>query len=300
MPSFRDFELDETQVAPVIYVGQLQKTTDHGVVIPSLITAELERFLADFNRFMEVDWQPYYRLDAYFDEQSLTVLEVNAAFVDGWGTALNLARSAGIGVDADKLQFPKHFAYFESNYLPELTLFAQELENLESCPFQIHRNIPDILDDIYVYARLNSTRPIVLPHRGAWLDNKLNLALFSRQWHSELVKSPRHYFIDGDDWGDIPETTVLKFCDKGSLECQRARWSVSFGKPTGKAPFIKQCYAERKLLAQDFIAPTQKSGHNCQLVILAIGNQPITGYVQYSYNQIINDNSIHGPLLIEN
>jgi hypothetical protein len=97
---------------------------------------------------------------------------------------------------------------------------------------------------------------------------------------------------------EVPKEVVLKFCDKNSSECERARQSVLFGKPSGKAPFIKRCYNAETLLGQEVIQPTRENDRSCQLIIFAIGDEPITGYVQYGWGQIINDNSVHGPLRI--
>lgn len=38
---------------------------------------------------------------------------------------------------------------------------------------------------------------------------------------------------------------------------------------------------------------------NTQLILLTAGSTPVTGYVQFSRKEIINDNSVHGPLWIE-
>jgi len=113
-----------------------------------------------------------------------------------------------------------------------------------------------------------------------------------------LIKIPRHYINRFDAWGEIPQEVVLKFCDKESVECRRAGQSVMFGKPSGKAPFISRCYRAETLLGQERIFPASQDRANCQLIIFAIGNEPITGYVQYDWRRIINDDSIHGPLQI--
>ena len=207
----------------------------------------------------------------------------------------------GIEIDPTCFDFPHQLATIDDAYLPELILFATELlhRNLEPrimCPWPLGQFASQ---PTYVYGRIGSKdQPHVFPYDGRWLDNKLNLGLFSQIWGGHLVKVPPHYISRFEAWGEIPREVILKFCDKGSKACARARQSVIFNKPSGKAPFLKRCYKVETLLAQSIVRPTKLDGNNCQLIILAIGDKPITGYVQYSQNDIINDNSIHGPLQI--
>lgn len=301
--SFLDFKMDQSVVAPVIYGDKPHYTTNCGVVLGKEITTELRHFLSEFNVSVGIEQTPYYRIDAYFDGESLWILEINASFVDGWGTALNLSRTASIWVDQEKLLFPKHLGYTNSIYLPELELFASELairglaeHTITGCVHPQNNSF----EPMYVYGRVGSTsQPNIFPYDGIRLDNKMNLGLFSRIWNSDVVKIPRHYINRFCPWEEIPEKVVLKFCDKDSAECNRANQSVLFGKPEGKAPFLKRCYRSEVLIAQDIIQPSKQNDDWCQLVILVIGNEPITGYVQYSRHRIINDNSTHGPLQIE-
>jgi hypothetical protein len=294
---FSDFNMDQSIVAPIIYDKNRHFTTNRGVVISHEIRQELKRFLSDFNIAVGTEQTPYYRIDAYFNEDALWLIEINASFVDGWGTALNLARASGINVNPRLLAFPKKFASKSRLYLPELELFVLELAHLGLHDYEICDLIHHDIDPIYVYGRVGTkNEPHILPYDGLRLDNKLNLGVFSREWTSNLVKIPRHYISRFDSWENIPQEVVLKFCDKGSEECQRAGHSVLFNKPPGKAPFIKRCYNNETLIAQDVIQAAKQDENNCQLIIFAIGNEPITGYVQYSRNRIINDNSTHGPL----
>lgn len=294
---FFDFEMDKSIVAPIIYGENPQSTTNRGVIIPRETKQELKTFLSGFNTYVGTEQIPYYRIDAYFVERTLWILEINASFVDGWGTALNLARASGIKVDPAPLIFPKRFVSVSKEYLPELNLFVAELSALNLKGHSVCENSNGI-DLIYVYGRIRAKNRQILPYDGLRLDNKINLGLFSREWNGNLVKVPRHYINRFESWEDIPLEVALKFCDKGSHECEQARQSVMFNKPLGRAPFIKQCYKEEKLLAQDIVCSTKQGGDNCQLIILAIGNEPITGYVQYSRKKIINDNSTHGPMRI--
>jgi len=296
---FSEFNLNQSTVAPIIYSTSKHRTTNRGIIISGDIRQELKSFLSLFNAFIGVEKIPHYRIDAYFNEQSLWILEINASFVDGWGTALNLARSSGISIDPKLLIFPKKFATKNSAYLPELKLFISELAALGINDCKICDWNKNSIDPIYIYGRVGSkNQPNVLPYDGLRLDNKINLGIFGRTWNGEFIKTPHHYMGRFEQWETIPKEVVLKFCDKDSLECKRARQSVMFYKPSGKAPFLKRCYRAETLLAQDVVRPTKQDRNNCQLIILAVGDEPITGYVQYSWNEIINDNSTHGPLLI--
>jgi hypothetical protein len=297
MISFVDFPMDKSVVAPVIYGASPHYSTNKGVVISQEVTQELRRFLSCFNASVGVDTTPYYRIDAYFDEKSLWILEVNAAFVDGWGTALNLCRACGISLDSTPYVFPKWFACEEDIYLPELELFVSELNYLGMHDHEIRRWDGNGVDPIYVYGRAGSCdKPNLRPFDGVRLDNKLHLGNLSLDWRSDIVRIPCHHFHRLHPWEDVPIDVVLKFCEKGGEESLASRQSVIFQKPGGKAPFLKRCYKAETLLAQETIQPARQRGNNCQIVLLSIGNQPLTGYVQYSQKNVINDNSIHGPL----
>ncbi|MDO8529671.1 MAG: hypothetical protein Q7S18_03310 [bacterium] len=298
---FCNFDMDQSVVAPVIYGNNLHQTTNRGIELSQGVREELRCFLSGFGASASVERTPYYRIDAYFDEDTMWILEINASFVDGWGTALNLARASGIQVDPNRLIFPEQFATKAGVYLPELELFANELNALglpkrTICDWPLNGTASK---PTYVYGRVGTKEePLILPYDGLRLDNKLNLGQFSQTWDGMLVRTPKHYMSRFQPWEEVPKDVVLKFCDKNSPECERARHSVLFGKPSGKAPFIKRCYNAETLLAQEVIQPAKENDRNCQLIIFAVGDEPVTGYVQYGWGQIINDNSVHGPLRI--
>ena len=294
---FFNFAMNNATLAPVVYKTAPHQTTNRGVMVSSEIIQEIRTFLKEFNAWLGINHTPYYRIDAYFDDEKLYILELNAAFVDGWGTALNLARASNISIDSQKLVFPEIFTTPNKDYLPELTLLINELSLLGIKGVICEWN-GEITRPTYVYGRIPKSQPCILPRDGIQLDNKLNLGLFSKLWKGKNVVIPRHFIGRFNEWEHIPQNVVLKFCDKESVECLRARHSVIFGKPSGKAPFLKRCYRTEILLAQGHIQPMKKSRGNCQLVILTIGDEPITGYVQYSQSDMINDNSVHGPLYI--
>lgn len=237
-------------------------------------------------------------MDIYPNEGKLEVIEVNTAFVDGWGIALNLSRAAGQPLDASDI-FPSKFLTTESQYRPELQLLigelaigAVEIEDLSGCD-----------DPVYVYGRVTDPPENVLPRRGKEFDDKRLLAEFSRTWDSSIVTTPKSYSVEqGDTWQDVPDDVYIKFVDKSSDESEKARFSVKKGKPTGKAPFLKRAFNEGKLIAQDTIPEywqeIQETQKATQLVVLNQGNF-LTGYVQYGNGCIINDNSVHAPLLFK-
>lgn len=320
----KKFKVDENVVAPVIYGDQPHQICRKGYVLSSALRDELRIFLTHYNNFVGVEQTPYYRIDAYAQVYGgdshtpapvnhLDILEINASFVDGWGTALNLARASGIAIHPRELVFPKHLATMNSIYRPELDLFVAELAALGQTDHRIVEWSPEPSEPTYVYGRVGSREtPTIIPYDGIRLDNKLNLARFGNvKWlWREGVRIPKHFIGETHEWADIPATAVLKFCDKGSDECLRTRTSVIFGKPQGNAPALKRFFREGKLLAQ---VRVQEDRHhflegdflehramflNAQIVILAIGNEPVTGYVQYSPKMLINDNSYHGPLQI--
>jgi hypothetical protein len=107
---FCNFDMDPSIVAPVIYGKNPHQTTSRGIELSQGVSDELRRFLSGFSASAGVEQTPYYRIDAYFDEDTLWILEINASFVDGWGTALNLARASGIQINHGRLIFPDQFA----------------------------------------------------------------------------------------------------------------------------------------------------------------------------------------------
>ena len=304
----RRFNLDASLVAPVIYGQQPHRVTNLGITISSDIRSELELLLAQYGKAIMAPRPAYYRFDCYFDATKLWVLEINTAFVDGWGTALILSRAANIHVNTEPLKvFPNAIATTDSVYLPEMQLFADELQAHMCQRLEIKNEFTGThfpAPDVYVYGRLREEFPNIYPRRGHRLDDKRNLASFEHDvWRGSYVRIPRHFAIGWTTWNEIPDSAVLKFCEKGGVESERARASVILGKPSGKAKFLRFCYESERLIAQDRIQPIlidegsfDKFG---QLIILAIDDKVVCGYVQYSSQLIISDNSIHGPLLIE-
>lgn len=303
---FQDFEFKpDVGIAESIYQGRSQQVTERGCVVSGEATADLRRFASDYAGFLGIPWQPYLRVDIYPSTKGLAVLEVNTAFVDGWGIALNLSRAIGEATETDGL-FPDRFGLVEEQYRPELTLLLGELAVRGQVKTSLEtREEPSSQEGapIYVYGRLATTEPLVLPRNGRALDDKRLLARFSRAWNGQAVYVPETFTAEaGNDWQDIPPDVYLKFVDKSSEAAQAARFSVQAGKPQGKAPFLRRAYQAGKLIAQREVRPWQEIvnglSRTVQLVVLTKGDF-MTGYVQYGRGPIINDNSIHGPLQFE-
>lgn len=133
---FKEFKLEpNVQLAPVIYRDTPHRTTPFGAVVRSDAASEMLEFIQQYASFIGAGRNPYFRLDVYVAGGKLWVLEVNAAFVDGWGIALNLSRAVGRTISQNELTFPRCFAMHGSlDYLPEM-----ELLNRRTPPHGIKR-----------------------------------------------------------------------------------------------------------------------------------------------------------------
>ncbi len=318
------FDLGKGVVASCIYAGYPHRTCARGLEV--LLFSKLRDFLKKYLAFCGYDEEGiYFRIDAYLNPEIapssyLNILEINAHFVDGWGTALNLSRAAGFPVErARTVKFPAYWACRDLAYLPELELAVQELNYLGHYAEVVFPPYTGFHDrELYVYGRPDH-HPLIRPAHGRALDNKMNLARFSRAlspskypWEQGVV-IPRFYFQETTPWEELPENVVFKFCDKTGPEATRARSSVLFRDQVGKGKFVRRCYAEQTVVAQEFVASAEErisppvNGEDefwdsaKQVVILTAGATPITGYLQLAPRgkRIINDNSIHAPILID-
>jgi hypothetical protein len=52
-------------------------------VSPEIIE-EMNDFLEKYSNFTGIKKTAFYRIDAYFNEEKLYILDINASFVDGW------------------------------------------------------------------------------------------------------------------------------------------------------------------------------------------------------------------------
>lgn len=298
---FRMFEFDpEVEIAPVIYKDTVHKVTPCGAAVSAQVQEELLAFVRQYADFVSAGPNPYFRLDVYVADGKLWVLEANSAFVDGWGVALNLSRAVNAAVATDLLHFPICLGLVEAAYRPELELLITELEISGSIDHRLCEQwqTGNCHGPVYVYGRVEGD--YIWPQGGLRLDDKMNLARFSREWQGNLVMTPVTHTHEVTDWSDVPSDVFLKFVDKSSAESQRARFSVAPGKPTGKSPFIRRCYNAGSLIAQQRIygdkVLVESQERQVQLVILS-NTEMLTGYVQFGLGSIINDNSIHGPLV---
>jgi len=307
--NFSTFDVDRTLVAPVVYSQLPHRVTETGVLLLQDMVDKLAFFFWSFEMFLreqEHDCERqsplYFRVDAYIHDGVLWILEVNTAFVDGWGVALNLSRASGIKIIENDLDFPIDFATEDDVYLPELELTVDEINQLRRLKRQVvpfkKRGLYE--RSTYVYGHCgNKNRTDIEPYNGVALDDKRHLAAFSTFWNDTSVRIPPMYVDQTTPWTDLPEDIVLKFSDKASPLAKSMRESVLFGKPSGKAKFWRRSYQEGDVIAQKIVEPLKHRGLNSQLVILAIGHTPVAGYVQFSERRIVNDNSIHGPILFE-
>lgn len=304
MITLESFYLDEGKVARCIYWGYPHLFTSLGVVVGREVVEELETFLWSYIKFCDVENQEgiYFRVDAFFDDEHLYIIEINAHFVDGWGTALNLSGAAGIETDLTGVSFPFLWVSEESKYRPELELACNEL-NLKGFSTRV-TEVGEVMrgtdEEIYWYGRfkLYEKYPLVRPTAGNFLDDKLHLARFAQTWKGDLIQVPRYYFHQTYPWANLPLDAVLKFRDKGGEECRQAGTSVLF-REGRKVPYFRRCYEAGSLVAQQQVEPQRtQSGDATQLVIMTCGHRVVTGYVQFAKpgTKIINDNSIHGPL----
>lgn len=302
---FLRVDLDpRVNIATCIYRKKPHETTNLSGIASSSATAEMLRFVRDYANFIDAGDQPFFRLDVQVANGQLVVLEVNAAFVDGWGTAFNLSRAAGMKLDMAQIGFPTCFGLEETAYLPELNLLIRELDPNNVTPLHVcpdWRNCPDSRRS-YVYGRVSDVSPDILPYNGLAFDDKRHLVRFSQGWHSDLVTTPQHYTVADTPWTDVPREVYLKFADKSSPECLRTGFSVQRGRPDSKGGKLRSRYNEGKLIAQACVygerVDPNRNGHplTAQLVVLTNGEM-LCGYTQYAGGEIINDNSIHGPLV---
>ena len=303
---FAEFPLDTTKVAPVIYrewtklgpthwdyVDQRHRVTPKGVIVSREATRELEQLLFRYTEFIGEPGR-YCRADVLVTPDSLAVLEVNMAYVDGWGTALNLSRAAGIQVWQPP--FANCFTLDKPAYLPELELLLRELGGDR----HIDDNHRQCRGGVCVYGQRNPE-----------IDDKRLLARFAPNWHGELVTIPTFYMAEtGTSWIDIPQDVYLKYVDKFGTEAMSARFSVRRGKPSGKARSLRASYEQGRMIAQARVHSLGMGGQTAspfgsdqpnpglQLVVLAVDRDYLVGYAQYAHGDIITDNSLHGPLAL--
>lgn len=303
---FEQRSLDKNVLPKHIYKTEPYQTTTQCLIIDTRLRNEFQQFLTQYFQFLGYTekFQGFFtRTDIYLDIHLNTfwIIEVNTCFVDGWGIALNLEYALGNNGTLTEY-FPRKWTLAENAYLPEFKLTHSELKRrgleteMISMQEALHGN-----EECYWYGRFaRKGFPHILPRNGYVLDDKQNLMNFSKIWNGTNINIPPITSAATTSWEELPESTVLKFTQKNCPEAIKARVSV-LKKPNGKAKFMKKCYAQELLVAQQYQTPHIEEGFATQLILLSAGTSLITGYVQYvpAETLIINDNCIHGAVSIE-
>lgn len=294
MTRITQFHLDESILAKTIYKGYPHKTTATGLLLGEEVREELRAFL---RQFLQCSGYPeddlYFRIDAFIGEEGLYIIEINVELQDGWGVALNLLRASGnelfIPYGAIS-RLPTVFQNYGNGYRTEFELACEELALLGFEKRPIVQDMPSYLAP---------GTPVYPPKHE--LDSKIYLARFAPQWDGESVIVPRMFCVETTPWDAVPEDVIFKFCRKYGPEARKARYSVLDRSKAGKAKFIRRCYNAGTLVAQKRVSPlTLDDGSVTQAVILCVGPQPATGYLQVSPagTMVINDKTAKaGPLL---
>jgi len=284
MISFKDFEMDQSILAKTIYKNYPHKTTSIGLVIAMSVILELKSFLQGFLEFHNrPEVGRFIRVDTFFSEKGLQIIELNVELADGWGVALNLARASGNSVVVPaNTSLPSRYIAYTSNYLPEYELAIDEFRQLG-------------YNGIAIESRYYETEV------KDELDNKLCLERFARKWKGCSVKVPNMYSIETTPWEELPTEVVFKFAEKYGEEAIRAHYSVKPRDGIGKGEYMRKIYRRGRAVAQERILPSVLAdGSVTQAIIMLSGSTPITGYLQVapSTEFIINDRTaVKGPLL---
>ena len=283
MIEFCQFELDSSVVAPVIYKDLPHRTTSVGLKVSKTVQEELQKFLQGFLEFHgRSEHDTFIRVDAFFSQEKLYIIELNVELADGWGVALNLARACNGGLVLPNTKMPSKYVAYSSNYLPEYQLAIEEFRLLGHSGVSIETH----------WGKTEEKDP---------LDNKLALEQFSRTQIAGVVGTPRMYSVENTPWVQVPEDVVFKFTEKYGSEATRARYSVKKRSGIGKGEFMRKCYNRGRAIAQERIEPRRLSdGSVTQAIIMCSGSTPVTGYLQVAEARefIINDRTARkGPLL---
>lgn len=292
----REFTLDNDIIAKSIYWKKERDFTNEWLLISGNLKKELEEFLDQFIEFINLEKTAFFRIDAYFDDEKLYILDVNGAFVDGWWNALNFSRAIKQQISSVLLwKFPENFYLQDEVYRPEFNLLLSEL--------RLQWNVVQEVDKIeeinktYIYGE-SQRKANLFPYDWLRIDNKMNLALFSKQWTWNNIEIPDFILVNDASWEDVPKDYVFKISWKSDI--WKGWWKVNVWKPK-KWKVWSKLWEENKLVAQRIVKPFIDSGwRNNQAIIMSIENEPVVGYVQKSMDRIINDNSLQWPLVFNN
>ncbi|MCA9375969.1 MAG: hypothetical protein KC925_02800 [Candidatus Doudnabacteria bacterium] len=307
MIEFRTFPLTQGILPRTIYKYYLCKWDERGVVLPEAIRSGLSALLQEV--VLRAGESPdqeglYFRVDLYVDPACdiVYVLEVNACFVDGWGTALALSRAAGHAVVLAPEQFPRRWTVHNTSYHPEFELALRELQIAGAGPLEA-LSWSDVLfgacvDPTYWYGqfRARNTHPDVWPYKGSVLDSKRWLAEVSKTWSHPMVRIPAFFDHTSHDWDVLPEEVVFKPVQKAD-----ATDTVKFRAGMGKGKAVKRRYGRGLMLAQERVPTFRLDSQPVQLIVMCAGTTPVAGYTLIADPDasIINDSASHGPLIFE-
>lgn len=292
-------DMNENIVAKTIYWNEQRKFWKQMIEISPEIQQELNSFLEKYSQFVWMKKTSFYRIDAYFNEEKLYILDINASFVDGWWNALNFARATSQEVDNILNEvMPERFYLQDEIYRPEFELCIQELQKLWIEAWEVQELSERM--KTYVYGILPRTIN-TFPYDGLRIDNKMNLALFSKIWNSNNIEIPQIITPSEASWEDVPKDYVYKITWKNDVQIntswQLTGWKVKVWKPK-KWKWAADKWQDGKMLAQKQVETLKNiQWENMQLIFMCANNTVISGYTQASSNDIINDNSAQSPLI---
>ena len=293
-------DMNEEIVAKTIYGKQQREFWSEMVEVSPEIISELNDFLEKYSEFTWMDKTSFYRIDAYFNEEKLYILDINASFVDGWWNALNFARATSQEIDNILNEtMPENFYLQDEIYRPEFNLCIDELQELGINSQEVSKLSESMKTYVYgvIWRTINA-----FPYDGIRMDSKMNLDLFSKIWKSENIEIPQIITPSEASWEDIPKDYVYKIIWKNDIQTnnswQLQGWKVKVWKPK-KWKWAADKWQDGKMLAQKQVETMQnKNSENLQLIFMSADNQIISGYTQASNNDIINDNSAQSPLIL--
>lgn len=296
----RDTDMNEEIVAKTIYRNQTRIFWEEMVEVSPEIIEEMNDFLEKYSNFTGIKKTTFYRIDAYFNEEKLYILDINASFVDGWWNSLNFSRATSQEIDAILNEtMPDNFYLQDEVYRPEFDLCRDELQILWIDTQEVKQLSEQ--SKTYVYGVISRTIN-VFPYDGMRMDNKMNLAMFSKIWESKNIEIPQIITPSEASWEDMPKDYVYKITGKNDIATngvwQLAWWKVKVWKPK-KWKWAASKWEDGKMLAQKQVDTMKNSkSENMQLIFMCADNKVISGYSQASQRDIINDNSAQSPIIL--
>ncbi len=320
---FEQMKLDKRVIPASIYGTLPYYVTELALVLGMAVKMELQELLKrliaragimeEKGCGFENKQGMYFRIDAYIDPdlQHISVLEVNAHFVDGWGIALNLMTAANQRPGGWSTGwFPRYWTSPDPLYRPEMKLARGEIEWRsdigDGAPIVMTEEVGweaalTMKEPVYWYGRFRRAdrEYQIVPRHGAHLDDKRWLAEVEPEWsdHGRFVQIPRFYRGASTPWDQLPDDVYLKYRNKWENDRPPVlKSSLKGGRGT------RRDYRDGEMVAQQVVPTVCVDGRPIQAIILCIGTEPFTGYIQHAHKPdttIINDNSEHGPLVFE-